>query len=201
MKYTKKKALATIISCAIEYKKELLDKTLLFVCMDKHKKIHTIEVLFKEENYLHLTGCKVNPKISAKDFFSKCVSYRLKMDDFTIIDDGTTKLKMEVLPFLINKNLSANMVGTFEGNNVKLYTEKLVGGVKACIGFVKTKNGYVPNTVLNTDMRIYAKNPLRVIATYRKNKESIKYSEMVYKAKKVQWDKINYPEEIKYLQK
>lgn len=196
MKDTKKKILSTIINCAKEYKKELLDKNLLFVCMDKHKKIFTIEVLFNDENYLHLTGCKTPPTISAKDFFSKCISHRLKMDDFEISDDSTIKLKMEVLPLLINKNLSANMAGNFEGNNVKLYTEKLIGGVKACIGFVKTKGGYVPNTVLNTDMRIYVKTPLRIIATYRKNKAYFKYNEMVYKAKNVEWDKICYPKKL-----
>ena len=51
------------------------------------------------------------------------------------------------------------MVGDFNGCNPKLYTEKLAGGVKACLGFVKTHRAeYVPNTVLNTDIRTVTKN-------------------------------------------
>ncbi len=50
------------------------------------------------------------------------------------------------------------MVGDFNGCNPKLYTEKLAGGVKACLGFIKTYRAeYVPNTVLNTDIRTVTK--------------------------------------------
>lgn len=201
MKYTKKRILSIIINCAKEYKNELLNKNLLFVCMNKHKKIFKIEVSFKAENYLHLTGCKLRDDISAKDFFNRCINNRLKIDDFDVADDGTTQIKIEVLPFLIKKNLSANMLGDFSGSNIKLYTEKAIGNVKACVGFVKTNNGtYVPNTVLNVDIRKYVRKPMRIIATYRKEKAQSRYSELVYKAKNVKWQEVNYPEEIKYLQ-
>ena len=67
------------------------------------------------------------------------------------------------------KNISAKMVGDFNGCNPKLYTEKLAGGVKACLGFVKTHRAeYVPNTVLNTDIRTVTKISQQVIATYCK---------------------------------
>lgn len=50
------------------------------------------------------------------------------------------------------------MVGDFNGCNPKLYTEKLAGGVKACLGFIKTHRAeYVPNTALNTDIRTVTK--------------------------------------------
>lgn len=83
------------------------------------------------------------------------------------------------------KNISAKMVGDFNGCNPKLYTEKLAGGVKACLGFVKTHRAeYVPNTVLNTDIRTVTKISQQVIATYRRKNSASPYQELVYKAKK-----------------
>ena len=40
---------------------------------------------------------------------------------------------------------------------------------------------------------------VRIIATYIKNKQDDKYCEQVYKAKKVNWEKIKYPKEIEDL--
>ena len=78
------------------------------------------------------------------------------------------------------------MVGDFNGCNPKLYTEKLAGGVKACLGFVKTHRAeYVPNTVLNTDIRTVTKISQQVIATYRRKNSASPYQELVYKAKKL----------------
>lgn len=59
------------------------------------------------------------------------------MDDFWFSGDGTTTLKLQVLPFVLAKNLNANSFGNFGGNSIRLYTEKLAGGVKGRIGFVK----------------------------------------------------------------
>lgn len=202
MEYTKEKAISVMTKCAIQYKTELVDKNLLFLCMDKHKNLSYIEVMFDTKNYLHLTGCKLNKNMTSKAFYNKCVDHRLSINDFELAQDGTTEMKLKVLPLLLNKNLSANMLGDYSGNGINLYTEKLIGNVKACVGFVKTKNDiYVPNTVLNVDIRSYVKKPTRVIAVYRKNKKEEKYSEMVYKAKNVDWYKTCYPKKFEYLLK
>lgn len=80
---------------------------------------------------------------------------------------------------------AAKMVGNYDGNNPKLYTERLVGNVRACIGFTRTSNQInVPNTVLNVDLRTVSNMPLRVIATYRKRYTDTSYSELVYNSKK-----------------
>lgn len=89
---------------------------------------------------------------------------------------------------------AAKMVGNYDGNNPKLYTERLVGNVRACIGFTKTSNQInVPNTVLNVDLRTISNMPLRVIATYRKRYTDTSYSELVYNSKKINWASITYP--------
>ena len=98
--------------------------------------------------------------------------------------------------------VSVSVVGDFNGCNPKLYTEKLAGGVKACLGFVKTPySEYVPNTVLNIDIRTATRLPLQVIATYRRKRSDSVYNELVYKAKKIDWDNITFPKDYDYLSK
>lgn len=75
----------------------------------------------------------------SKEFFNKCVSKRLKEEEIEFSNDGKTVLKLSVLPLVVNKNLSAKMYGYYDGSNEILYTEYLLGGVNACMGFIKTK--------------------------------------------------------------
>lgn len=199
--YTKEQALKIIVECARKYKENLLNQQLLFICSDKHKKIYTLEVSFDASNFLHLTGVKTK-NISPLDFFNRCIDSRLSVDDFEMADDSTTNLKLAVLPSLMKPNLSANTIGDYSGARANLYTEKLAGSVKACMGFVTTEPSgrYVPNTVLNIDIRDYIKKPLRILATFRKQKNNNLYSELVYKAKNVELSKIKLPEELLYIQ-
>lgn len=58
MAITKKDALSVVFSCAPEYKKNLVDRSLLFVCTDKHKRTYCLEVTFDASNFQHMTGLK-----------------------------------------------------------------------------------------------------------------------------------------------
>ena len=42
------------------------------------------------------------------------------------------------------------MIGdyNYNGNHVNLQTDKLAGGINACLGFVKVNNYYVPNNCI-----------------------------------------------------
>jgi hypothetical protein len=202
MAMTKKEALAVVFSCAVEYKNNLVDRSLLFVCTNKNKQVYCLEVTFDASNFLHMTGFKTTTSgIQAQHFFDLCIDQRLSEEDFEFSEDGTTPLKMKVLPGLVKKNLSANMIGDFNMSQPKLYTEKLTGGVKACIGFVRNKGDgrYVPNTVLEGDIRKRVKQTDRIILTYRKQRGEQQYSELVYSAKKVEWSKIKLPDNYKDL--
>ena len=85
------------------------------------------------------------------------------------------------------------MIGDYNSAMPKLYTEKLVGGVSAGMGFLSigTSNKYVPNTVLKVDIRNYVNKPAKVIAIYRKPKEDLEYREITYMAKNIVWEKLN----------
>lgn len=113
----------------------------------------------------------------------------------------TTEMKMRVLPSLMKKNLSAKMLGDYNMSQPKLYTDKIAGSLSACMGFVRDggEGRFVPNTVLEGDIRTKVKTADRIIATYRKSRSEEQYSEIVFTAKKVEWEKIVLPEEYRYL--
>jgi len=54
---------------------------------------------------------------------------------------------------------------------------------------------------INLDIRTYIQNQQRVIATYRKSKSDDRYSEIVYAAKMIDWNKVKFPDEYNYLPK
>lgn len=201
----KEEALKILFASAQLYKENLVDNNLLFICMDKYKQASALNVQFSTTGFLHLTGVKFNDvnRMRSGEFFDKCLKKRLGMDDFVLSKDGTTEKKLQILPMLFSKNLSATMVGDFSARTPVLVTEKLVGGVKGGMGFVydQTTGFYAPNTVLNLDIRTYISNSLRVIATYRKKKTDATYKEIVYAAKKIEWEAIQYPKGFENLPK
>lgn len=136
------------------------------------QKISILEMQFLTTGFMHLTGVKFQKgRVAAGAFFDKCLDKRLDPEEFEMAADGTTEMKLRILPMLFRKNLSANMVGDFSARTPVLVTEKLAGGVKGCMGFVLDEETgyYAPNTVLNLDIRTYLTNQLRIVATFRKN--------------------------------
>lgn len=201
----KEAALKILFKSAQLYKENLVNNNLLFICMDKHKRTSSLTIQFATTGFLHLTGVKFNDRksMNSGEFFDKCLKRRLSLDEFELAKDGTTEKKLQILPLLFSKNLSATIVGDFSARTPVLVTDKLVGGVKGCIGFVyeRTTGFYAPNTVLNLDIRTYISNQLRIIATYRKKKTDRGYEEIVYAAKKIDWEKIKYPQGFEDLPK
>ncbi len=215
MRYSKKDAIKKVVSCAKAYESELNNRNLLFVCKNKYSEISYLEVTFHNFNFLHLTGLILNyenkvddndqdessksESLNAATFYKRCLNNKLSPDDFTMSD--TTSLKLDVLPGIVTKNLSANMIGDFNSPKPKLLTQKLVGGVKAYMGFVYSEDlgEYVPNTVIKEDIRQHVKGYAQIIVTYRKSVSDNQYSEIVYVAKKVDWSKVEYSDEYSYL--
>ena len=62
-KYTKEEAISIVASCAEKYRDELAGRSLLFICMDKHKRTSCIEFTFDASNYLHLIGLKLKDTV------------------------------------------------------------------------------------------------------------------------------------------
>lgn len=202
----KKDALRILFQCAQLYQNNLAGRNILLICANNSlNKIDAIEALFEATNFLHLTGVKFDDeaRMSPNTFYTLCLQKRLSPDRFRLADDGTTELKLSVLPHIFaSSNLSANMIGDYYDRRPTLITEKLAGDIRGCIGFVyDQKIGcYTPNTILNIDMRDSIINRQRVIATYCKMKKDKQYSELVYKARKVDWANVKYPTKYSYIQ-
>jgi len=195
---TKEEALNIILRCAEQYKNNLVNRNLLFICIDSALKVHSFEVVFAGSNFLHMTGVKFlsKPVISPNAFYSRCIDKRLSVKDFDMDGQGHTEQKLMVLSQLVKANLSANAIGDYNSARPFLATDKLAGGVKCCMGFVadgKRTPFFVPNSVLNEDIRKLSNNRLRIAATYRKKVTDTDYREIVFRAKNIEWAKLRYP--------
>lgn len=225
-RYTKKDAIRIVVQCAQKYKDNLVNRSLLYICQDKHKNTSAIEFTFDASNFLHLTGLKLKKRkkhngsqsgtsnaqlpadeklseddISALDFYNKCLDHKLSESDFVFAKDGTTEMKLDVLPGLLTKNLTAKMIGDYQSDKPKLHTEKLAGGVTACMGFRKNtpNTRYIPDTVLKDDIKKHTSGQVRVIACYRKARTEPQYSEITYLAKNIEWENVTFPSGYEYL--
>lgn len=198
-KISKGQALDILFTSARYYNENLNNRNLLFVFMTKQKQIGYIETKFKGTHFLHLTGIVVkNPKISAQRFFDLCLDKRLSPHDFAIKKDGTTELKLSVMPQVFSKNIAGKMLGDFSSFRLKLQTEKLVGGIYAAYGFVREVHGsedkviYVPNTLLIGDVRDFIPTSFQILETYSKRVNDKGHKNQVYRAssKNIDWQKI-----------
>ena len=185
---TKKDALATIFSCASAYEQNLVRKNLIFVTTTKdNNKVSFFETTFLPSNFRHLTG--VDTKIDSLDFYDLALKRRLKAEDFDFMTDGTTKMKLSVLQSLMNIHVTARMAGDFDFSKSLLITDKLAGTVTAAMGFRKIRGTYVPNTALNTDLRLVTKKPIQRIAVIFTKEEAVeKYNTLTYIAKGITVD-------------
>lgn len=193
----KKEAIKIISDCAKIYNKKLKNKNLLFV-FGNPKKPMCIETSFYSHNFLHLTG--VECQIKSTDFFKRTLKGQLNISQFEL--NNTSELKLRILHNLMNIERTARIVGDFSDNKVFLTTDKLVGNIKCCLGFVKDKNlnnYFVPNTALNTDIRDISKKQARLLLVMKKNTNDKFYSEITHLAKEISFDDISL--DISILQK
>ena len=183
----KDEALKIIVECAKQYSQNLVNRNLLFVFRGAEGVSH-IETVFLPQNFMHLTGVIPRDKsLSSVTFYNACVSGKLTPALFEMNHDGTTRMKLSVLPQVMNIHKVARMAGDFKGSKIKLNTEKIVGNVHACIGFVHALQHhgfFVPNTVLREDIREVVEKPThKVLAVFRKPVTAEKYAECTYTAK------------------
>lgn len=193
----KREAMQILFKCAQIYNENLLNKNLLIVTSCKNK-IDFLEIKFPKSAYLHLTGVELNKKLSANLFYKLCYKRRLSLTDFEFKSDGTTRLKLEVLPMLLNINSSVKMINIYNGQRPKLFTEKLAGNIKACLGLIKSDDGnfYVPNTVLKTDMRDEGIEPEKVLFMMKKNNTDLYYENITYTCKDFDFDNFKIPKNL-----
>lgn len=195
----KTEAIHIITKCAKLYREKLENTNILFLYGTPDTP-DAMETLFLSRHFLHLTG--VNPDFarvhSSRDFYTRCLSGRLSPDDFVLAEDGSTEMKLEVLPNLIRLVQSARMIGDYDQTKSLLCTEKLAGNVRGCIGFVKDGRYYVPNTALRQDIRDITTHPQkRIIAIFQKVVSQSRYGEPSFCQKELPPEGLTIPPEMK----
>ena len=192
-------ALKIILSCAKQYKDNLLNKKFLYIFRNNKGKYGHIEVLFRPKHFMHLTGNERVDDKTAIHFFSMCIDNTLSVND--IIKTDMMDLKLTILPSLMRIHKNARMIGSFKGEPFRqLLTEKLVGHSKGCMGFVfdEEEDFLVPNTVLFGNTRDMILENNQVLAVYMTDIGSDMYDIICYVAKNSDIAKLN-PGSLKWV--
>lgn len=203
MKYNKEVARKIVLNCSKQYRDKLLNKKLLIIYRERqNNEICYIEVVFYDRNYQHLTGIELiddkgeiihNQSIN---FFRKCIENKLRVDEFSFKQDGTTQLKLTALPALMDITKITKITGNY--NNVRpfLFVDKVMGGVNFCLGLCKEESSYVPSSALCEDIKNLTDKPNQVLAIFVKDLNESIYSTVKHVAKGVNLNNLNLPEKI-----
>ena len=131
---------------------------------------------------MHLTG--VVTKLDPSVFYDRLIQNRISENDIKLRDDGTTIKKLSVIEDVMDFKKMAQMTGDYNGGRPKLITDKLVGNIRASMGFIGTSSAnYFPNTVLNGDMRDDILKSEKIIVILSKKKSDKAYNKIVKECK------------------
>ena len=125
---------------------------------------------------MHLTGLIYDG--SAADFYRQCLAGHLSPSKLAFKPDGTTRMKLQILPQIVQIHLRANMIGSYNETKPLLYTDQLVGNPFGCLGFIIENGVLKPNTALKDDIRNLTNDTKRILAVFRN-----KYNEICRLAK------------------
>lgn len=171
----KKQAIAILNTSAQKFRDNLCGKKILVAYFECNL-LNYIEIKIQNVHFQHLTGV-ITPKLSPSMFYSSILDGRLSPSDFYFKSDGTTLLKLQVLPQLMSFQKNASMIGDANNNRVRLMTEKVLGSTSSTIGLVKSNNGiYYPNTALKSDIREETYNIHKILLILSKSIREKEYS-------------------------
>ncbi len=198
MKFTKEDARRRVLNCAKQYQQNFLNKELLVIYRDRQcNNIRYIEVVFHERNYQHLTGLElIDPNGNvlnnqSLNFFRKCMENKLGLDEFRFKKDGTTHLKLEALPVLMDVTKITKITGDYNNVRPYLFVDKVMGGVNFCLGLSREGSVYVPSSALLEDIRKLTEAPSQVLVIMEKNNTTNIYSIIKHVAKGLNLNTIN----------
>lgn len=76
----------------------------------------------------------------------------------------------------------SKMIGDYNKSK-RLYTEKLAGNIRGCMGFVQEGYFFAPNTILKEDIRNVSVKANKLVAVYAKQIKDSLYNHLCYLAK------------------
>lgn len=187
----KQTAIEIMSRAAAIYRDVFCNKNLLIV-YGNEKNPEYLETKSLPRNFLHLTGMALNHNVAdntAERFLERVLTHNLDENDFNF-KDSSTEQKLRVLVQTLNIKSNVKMFGDFSGNRVNLKTDKLAGGVNSYLGFVKVGDDYVPNTVIEGNIKHDTFFQYRVLAILSKKINDPFYDKKIYIAKKIDIDRL-----------
>ena len=200
--YTKKEAIRIVTSAAKDYHSILEGNNFLFIFRDKeNNSIGFFETVFLPRNYQHLTGIEMldeNGKIEKKPllFYERCLAGKLSENIIRFRSDGTTKMKLEALPKIVNFVSSSKMTGIYNGSKPILAVDRLAGTTNFCLGFTCDLQYYAPSSCLLEDVRNLTNKPSQVLAVLSKKSDETIYKNIRYIAKGLPFNDLVLPENL-----
>ena len=191
---TPKDAIRIITNTANTYDKQLNGKNYIFIYKNRAtNQIEYFESVFLNRNFQHLTGLEFldqngNLLHNPVYFYQKCISNTLSENEIRFKDDGTTELKLQALPLIVNFLKASKMTAIYHSLRPKLSVDRLSGTTNFCLGFTKTNNKYyVPSSCLLEDIRDLAEVTYQILAILSKpaSKLTPVYKDIRYVAKGV----------------
>lgn len=204
-----KQAMKVAIKEYENYKKNLMDKSMLVIYRDRNtKQLDYIIINFTGSNYYHLTGLAYKEdngddtksfKFGSR-FYSDLEDKKLSSLDLKI-KDNNTELKIKALPFVSSQYKYSNMTGDFNESGIKLKLDKVIGNVSTCLGLkqigLKT---YAPASSLYDDTRKYAKITHQIVAIFLKDTNDVTpFKTIKYVAKGHNLENLTYNKDLKSL--
>ena len=113
-------------------------------------------------------------------------------------DDGTTPLKLDALPSLMDLTNITKIIGDYDNSKKWMDADVIVGGINFCLAISEDKNGsYFPRSGLLEDIRNITRKSSQVLAIFQKklNDKEV-YKKICYVAKGLNLSNLNLPSEI-----
>lgn len=205
MEYTPKQAVSTVVKCGKKYKRSLANTKILVIYRNRENNtIESIEIVFQPSNFQHLTGVLLvdadgnQKKNCSVEFYHKCTGNNLKSSEIKFKGDGTTPLKLDALPSLMDLTNITKIVGDYDNSKKWMRADVIVGGINFCLAISKNVDGsYFPRSGLLEDIRNITKKSSQVLAIFQKRLgEKGKYTNIRYVAKGLDITKLNLPLQI-----
>lgn len=130
------------------------------------------------------------------NFYRKCVENKLSTDEFQFKRDGTTQLKLEALPTLLDITKITKIAGDYNKSRPYLLVDKLIGGVNFCLWLSQEDNVYVPSSALLEDIKKLTDALSQVLAILEKDFDTEIYFTVKHVAKEVNFKEVNLPQDI-----
>lgn len=202
-----KNAIRIITNAAKIYDKTLNGYNYIFIYKNRiNNQIEYFETIFLGRNFQHLTGIDFidsNKNIihNPNYFYHKCVNSTLKENEIRFKPDGTTELKLQALPLIVNFLKSSKMTAIYTPIRPRLSVERLAGTTNFCLGFTRDKDYYVPSSCLLEDIRDLANLTFQILAIFSKpaSKSTPLYKDIRYVAKGIKLTQLSLPENLSHL--